>query len=212
MDGHDSDDDSHPELVVDSDEEDESSSTERPRTFASLSDTGHPEPAVARAPAESAADAQGPPERGPNEHLDVAARALVRAEGLSAGFAGDLARIFPPSAASSPARSPTKSEQDIGNFKMRLCLRIAADPEAFFALADTAQDDSLSPEEWLEACRSSLGNADETECRALFDGVQGGVHRYAQRHPPVSQGRQVPGDSHRGAVRSCRSALESRGR
>jgi len=84
MDGHDSDDDSHPELVVDSDEEDESSSTERPRTFASLSDTGHPEPAVARAPAESAADAQGPPERGPNEHLDVAARALVRAEGLSA--------------------------------------------------------------------------------------------------------------------------------
>ena len=51
---------------------------------------------------------------------------------------------------------------------MRLRLRIAADPEAFFALADTTQDDSLSPEEWLEACRSSLGNADETECRALF--------------------------------------------
>ena len=52
---------------------------------------------------------------------------------------------------------------------MKLRLRIAADPEAFFALADTTQDDSLSPEEWLEACRSSLGNADETECRALFD-------------------------------------------
>ena len=92
MDGHDSDDDIHPELVVDSDEEDESSSTERARTFASLSDTGHPEPVVARAP-------------GPNEHLDVAARALVRAEGLSAGLAGDLARIFPPPAAASPARS-----------------------------------------------------------------------------------------------------------
>ena len=39
---------------------------------------------------------------------------------------------------------PTKSEQDIGDFKMRLRLRIAADPEAFFALADTTQDDSLS--------------------------------------------------------------------
>jgi hypothetical protein len=64
---------------------------------------------------------------------------------------------------------PTKSEQDTGDFKMKLRLRIAADPEAFFAIADTTQDDSLSPEEWLEACRSSLGNADETECRALFD-------------------------------------------
>ena len=75
--------------------------------------TGHPETA-ARAPAQSAApatatpldaDAQGPPEPGPSEHLDVAARALVRAEGLSAGLAGDLARIVPPSAAASPARS-----------------------------------------------------------------------------------------------------------
>ncbi len=52
---------------------------------------------------------------------------------------------------------------------MKLRLRIAADPEAFFALADTTQDDSLSPKAWLEACRSSLGNADETECRAVFD-------------------------------------------
>ena len=64
---------------------------------------------------------------------------------------------------------PTKSEQDTGDFKMRLPLQIAADPEAFFALADTTQEDSLSPEEWLEACKRSLGNADETECRALFD-------------------------------------------
>jgi hypothetical protein len=51
------------------------------------------------------ADAQGPPEPGPSEHLDGAARALVRAEGLSAGLAGGLARIFPPPAAASPARS-----------------------------------------------------------------------------------------------------------
>ena len=67
------------------------------------------------------------------------------------------------------AEPQAESEQDIGDFKMKLRLRIAADPEAFFALADTTHDDSLSPEEWLEACRSSLGNADETECRALFD-------------------------------------------
>ena len=69
--------------------------------------TGHPETA-ARAPAQSAApatatpldaDAQGPPEPGPSEHLDAARRALVRAEGLSAELAGDLARIFPPPAA-----------------------------------------------------------------------------------------------------------------
>jgi hypothetical protein len=83
----------------------------------------------------------------------------------------------PPPAVSPPEdevleTDPTKSEhddQDTGNFKMGLRLRIAADPEAFFALADTTQDDSLSPEEWLESCRNSLGNADETECRALFD-------------------------------------------
>ena len=64
--------------------------------------TGHPETA-ARAPAQSAApatatpldaDAQGPPEPGPSEHLDGAARALVRAEGLASRLAGDLARIF----------------------------------------------------------------------------------------------------------------------
>jgi hypothetical protein len=44
------------------------------------------------------ADAQGPPEPGPSEHL-------VRAEGLAAGLAGGLAHIFPPPAAASPARS-----------------------------------------------------------------------------------------------------------
>ena len=138
------DDDSHPELVVDSDEEDESSSTERARTFASLSDTGHPEPAVARAP-------------GPIEHLDVAARALVCAEGraLERQLASTAAAAAPATTASASVgfpqgvleTDPTKSEQDIGDFKMRLRLRIAADPEAFFALADTTQDDSLSPEE-----------------------------------------------------------------
>ncbi len=45
-------------------------------------------------------------------------------------------------------------------------------------------------------------------------GVKGGVHgvhRDAQDHPPVRQGRQVPGDAHRSAGRSCRRPLESRG-
>ena len=78
--------------------------------------TGHPETA-ARAPTQSAAlatatpldaDAQGPPEPGPSEHLDAARRALVRAEGLSAELAGDLARIFPPPAAASPASDATR--------------------------------------------------------------------------------------------------------
>ena len=73
--------------------------------------TGHPETA-ARAPAQTAtpldADAQGPPEPGPSEHLDAARRALVRAEGLAAELAGDLARIFPPPAAASPASDATR--------------------------------------------------------------------------------------------------------
>ena len=64
---------------------------------------------------------------------------------------------------------PTKSAQAALDFKMRLGLRIAAGPEAFFALADTKQDDILSPRGWLEACKSSLGNVDEALCLSLFD-------------------------------------------
>ena len=64
---------------------------------------------------------------------------------------------------------PTKSDEAARDFKMRLGLRIAAGPDAFFALADTKQEDILSPEGWLEACKSSLGNVDETLCRSLFD-------------------------------------------
>jgi predicted nuclease with TOPRIM domain len=63
----------------------------------------------------------------------------------------------------------TKSDEAARDFKMRLGLRIAAGPDAFFALADTKQEDILSPEGWLEACKSSLGNVDETLCRSLFD-------------------------------------------
>jgi len=94
--------------------------------------TGHPEPA-ARDPAQSAApatatpldaDAQGPPEPGPSEHLDGAARALVRAEGLSSGLAGDLARIF--------ALAPSGS--DPGDHDLRKDLA-----------ADAASSDASSP-------------------------------------------------------------------
>ena len=62
---------------------------------------------------------------------------------------------------------PTKSAQAALDFKMRLGLRIAAGPEAFFALADTKQDDILSPRGWLEACKSSLGNVDTALCLSL---------------------------------------------
>ena len=41
---------------------------------------------------------------------------------------------------------PTKSEQAALDFKLRLGLQIAAGPEAFHALADTKQDDILSPQ------------------------------------------------------------------
>jgi chemotaxis protein histidine kinase CheA len=93
--------------------------------------TGHPETA-ARAPAQTAtpldADAQGPPEPGPSEHLDAARRALVRAEGLAAELAGDLARIFPPPAAASPAsevRAPAESaapENEVAQRHAKLCM------------------------------------------------------------------------------------------
>ena len=73
---------------------------------------------------------------------------------------------------------PTKSAQAALDFKMRLGLRIAAGPEAFFALADTKQDDILSPRGWLEACKSSLGNVDEALCLSLFDEMVIYVYMY----------------------------------
>ena len=49
---------------------------------------------------------------------------------------------------------PTKSAQAALDFKMRLGLRIAAGPEAIFALAGTKQDDILSLQGLpLEACK-----------------------------------------------------------
>jgi hypothetical protein len=88
--------------------------------------TGHPEPA-ARAPAQSAAPATATPldaDAGPSEHLDCAARALVRAEGLALGLAGDLAYIF--------ALAPSGS--DPGDHDLRKDLA-----------ADAAASDASSP-------------------------------------------------------------------
>ena len=64
---------------------------------------------------------------------------------------------------------PTKSDEAARDFRMRLGMCIAAGPDAFFALADTKQEDILSPQGWLEACKSSLGNVDEALCRSIFD-------------------------------------------
>ena len=47
--------------------------------------------------------------------------------------------------------------------------RIAADPQAFFAQADTNQDGSLTREEWAQACESVLGHAAPDLAKALFD-------------------------------------------
>ena len=67
---------------------------------------------------------------------------------------------------------PITSAQAALDFKMRLGLRIAAEPEAFFtqaARSDKKQEDTLSPEGWLEACKSLLGNVDQTLYRSLYN-------------------------------------------
>jgi hypothetical protein len=46
---------------------------------------------------------------------------------------------------------------------------IAADPQAFFAQADTSQDGSLDRNEWAQACAGVLGHAAPDLANALFD-------------------------------------------
>jgi len=147
MDGHDSDDDIHPELVVDSDEEDESSSTSCCAV-------------VARAELETSACSAS--QGALSTLVETTAQAYPAAS--PAQVLGDT-----PVEAAVLEMDPTKSHEAARDFKMRLGLRIAAGPDAFFALADTKQEDKLSPQGWLEACKSSLGNVDETLCRSLFD-------------------------------------------
>jgi hypothetical protein len=62
----------------------------------------------------------------------------------------------------------TNSAQDAGDARTNLRLRIAADPEEFFAHADTNHDGKISAHEWQTACRGFLGNVDSAQCRALF--------------------------------------------
>ena len=47
--------------------------------------------------------------------------------------------------------------------------QIAADPQAFFAQADTSQDGSLDRNEWAQACAGVLGHAVPDLANALFD-------------------------------------------
>ena len=68
---------------------------------------------------------------------------------------------------------PTKSDEAARDFKMRLGMRIAAGPDAFFALADTKQEDKLSPQGWLESCKSSLVNVEETRTWTRTSWCQG---------------------------------------
>ena len=72
--------------------------------------------------------------------MDGAARALVRAEGLAAGLAGDLARIFPPPASASPARSDRPLSQSelktlwLAQLREDLAADAAASPPASVSL------------------------------------------------------------------------------
>jgi len=88
--------------------------------------------------------------------------AEINAQAYPAASAGDIVDA-------AVLMDPTKSAHAALDFKMRLGLLIAEDPEAFFARADKKQEDILSPEVWLEACKDLLGNVDQTLCRSLFD-------------------------------------------
>ena len=62
-----------------------------------------------------------------------------------------------------PGRSLKEDDQ------AQLRRRIAADPQAFFAQADTNQDGSLDRDEWAQACAGVLGHAAPDIANALFD-------------------------------------------
>ena len=66
-----------------------------------------------------------------------------------------------------PAPAPPGRSQKEDEAQLRR--RIAADPQAFFAQADTNQDGSLTRDEWAQACESVLGHAAPDLANALFD-------------------------------------------
>ncbi len=72
------------------------------------------------------------------------------------------------------AGDSTNRAQDTGDVRMKLRLRIAADPEEFFAHADKNHDGRISADEWQKACRGFLGNVDSALCHALFNEMDQG--------------------------------------
>ena len=77
----------------------------------------------------------------------------------------------PPCAGSVKGHPRTSEEHGRGNTdsaKARLRQRIASDPGAFFAHADTNNDQSLSWDEWQTACAGFLGDVEPGVCSELF--------------------------------------------
>ena len=68
-----------------------------------------------------------------------------------------------------PAPAPAPPGGSLKEDEAQLRRRIAADPQAFFAQADTNQDGSLDRDEWAQACESVLGHAAPDLAKALFD-------------------------------------------
>ena len=67
------------------------------------------------------------------------------------------------------APAPAPPGRSLKEDEAQLRRRIAADPQAFFAQADTNQDGSLTRDEWAQACESVLGHAAPDLAKALFD-------------------------------------------
>ena len=67
------------------------------------------------------------------------------------------------------APAPAPQGRSLKEDQAQLRRRIAADPQAFFAQADTNQDGSLDRDEWAQACAGVLGHAAPDLANALFD-------------------------------------------
>jgi len=67
------------------------------------------------------------------------------------------------------APAPASPGRSLKEDEAQLRRRIEADPQAFFAQADTHKDGSLTRDEWAQACESVLGHAAPDLAKALFD-------------------------------------------
>ena len=68
-----------------------------------------------------------------------------------------------------PSSQATKRAQEARDARTKLRLKIAADPEGFFAHADADGNGSLSFAEWEESCTGFLGAVEPGLVRTLFD-------------------------------------------